>query len=657
METTGKLESVFKPFPTFIKMCLKARKDAFCNTQPLLPAHNGINYGEKMQRIGVKKNTFWRFANVSLGYFCLILTGFGLPLYGQKKFNFDTVLSQKEINAFLERSIQQRDSASQAFAWYCWGKSSVTNQILPDSAFQYLNKSSGLFWNIGDSLSYHRVRAEQAIWLLDRGFDDEALQILETCRNFFHRRQLLREETTILAQLYRVEPTYKSKLPPFFKKADDYLAEFEQKNAQLKDATLDLIVLIKKADRLQKSRLYQQAEETGHIALELAKSKQLPLYIAHANYCIGLAALTDREYPKAEIYLKEAENTPFHLLPDELRRNIYRSLSELYRATGKLEDGISYSIHYGALSDTLLNAKRASALQNVTIQFDNKEKIKTIENLEREKLEAEKRAQLQKTTNIALLLGILGGIIAAITLFREYRHRMYAARIIAEQNETLNQKQIRELENSLRIETMQSMIAGQESERERVAKDLHDSVGGLLAAVKISIQGLGDKFKALSKSQQFVNVNNLLDETVTETRNIAHNLQPSALFRFGLVKAVQDLCSRFNAKGTPEISFQAIGDFSGLEDQKALNCYRIVQELLQNSVKHAEAREIMVQITRNESEITLLVEDNGKGYNPSQVNKGMGTDNLSYRVKFLNGELSVHSEPGKGTSNLVSIPC
>ena len=107
--------------------------------------------------------------------------------------------------------------------------------------------------------------------------------------------------------------------------------------------------------------------------------------------------------------------------------------------------------------------------------------------------------------------------------------------------------------------------------------------------------------------------------------------------------------------GVPTIDFQHFGEFEGIDHTVALNCYRIVQELLQNSIKHAKATEILVQLTRTENELALLVEDNGLGYDPETVTKGMGTDNLSQRVQFIRGDISIQSAKGQGTSTMVTV--
>ncbi|MCC7244565.1 MAG: ATP-binding protein, partial [Saprospiraceae bacterium] len=101
---------------------------------------------------------------------------------------------------------------------------------------------------------------------------------------------------------------------------------------------------------------------------------------------------------------------------------------------------------------------------------------------------------------------------------------------------------------------------------------------------------------------------------------------------------------------------QYFGSMDDLNPDTALHCYRIIQELLQNSLKHAKAKEILVQLNRTDQELTLLVEDDGVGFDSKNFKKGMGTDNVAQRVHYIGGELSVQTAPGKGTSTLVTVP-
>ncbi len=212
------------------------------------------------------------------------------------------------------------------------------------------------------------------------------------------------------------------------------------------------------------------------------------------------------------------------------------------------------------------------------------------------------------------------------------------------------------MQNDYELKSMHSMLSGQEVERERIAQDLHDSLGGLLSTVKLQFDALQNKVHGLERVDGYKLVDKLIDEACQEVRNISNNMQPTALAKLGLEAAIDDLANRFQGENYPEIVIQLYGMDFQMESTNRLMIYRIIQELLINALKHANAKEILVQITKQEDEIIILVEDDGIGYEKGQVKKGMGTSNIESRVRFLKGILQVDSGKDKGTSVLINIP-
>ena len=136
-------------------------------------------------------------------------------------------------------------------------------------------------------------------------------------------------------------------------------------------------------------------------------------------------------------------------------------------------------------------------------------------------------------------------------------------------------------------------------------------------------------------------------------RRVAHNMMPEALIKFGLDTALKDFCNDINQSGALQVGYQSIGmDNVVIEQTTAITIYRIVQELVNNTMKHAAAKTAIVQVSKTNDEISVTVEDDGKGFNPVilQEGKGIGWSNIQSRVKYLKGRLDVRSEPGKGTS-------
>lgn len=579
-----------------------------------------------------------------------LLWFFALPIALPAQADFEDRLTFEEIQAILSTGIARRDPGKQALGWYKWAIFRETETINRDSAFQYLARSVDLFLTAKDTTAYHRVRAELATRLPERGKANEALRMQQEALDYFRKTQNRRLETLVLAQMARV---YQMKGDTA--QASALKKAFREKGLLLKDTLLLITVFMDDAARLQSERNYRDAISLFFRILELSQQSHRNEFIALAEYNIGYLNELAKDYYMALRFLMRAERS-ISSAYDPLRRDIYRHLSSTYTSLDSLPNALQYARRYMELGDTLLNRDRVATSHRLAVQFSEKERSRQLEELTKEIAAVELSKRQQRDFFYALLLFFGAIILALFFMVRDYRHRLYTNRVIAEQNEKINHQTIRQLEDALRIESMQSMLEGQESERRRIAHDLHDSLGGLLAAAKIRLESLTGKVPVLGSNEEFGKIKSLLDDTIAETRQIARNLQPGTLHQFGLMKAIRDLTGRVRGDGVPAIDFQHFGNFTDIDHTVALNCYRIVQELLQNSLKHAQATEILVQLTRTDNELALLVEDNGVGYDPETTPKGMGTDNVAQRVQFIKGEINIQSARGLGTSTMVTVP-
>lgn len=568
--------------------------------------------------------------------------------FGQPE--FDQRLSFQQIQDLLKEGIESRDLRKQALAWYQWAYYDEEQTGISDSAFQYLAKSAERFLKSGDTLAYHRVRIDLADHFSARDLYEDALKIQQEALDYFQQTNNLQYETRLLARMSRV---YVQKGDP--QRALALRRAFTSKNKILKDTILDIGVAMDEVQINAEKGRYSIARYEASNALRLAEQIGRTDFINWGQYTVGLYSYLDKDYKMALFFLKKAEkSTPRANI--SLRHDICRQLFKTYLALDSLPIALDYANRAAEISDSLLAMERAASLHRLTIQYNTREKRIEIQKLEDEKSAVQQQSK-QQQLGLATLGVALGAVLLALFfIVRDYRHRIQVDKVIASQKEEINQQKIRDLENNLKIETMQSMLAGQESERQRVAQDLHDSVGGLLAAAKIQLETMTTQKPQRSQDEDWEKIRSLLDETVAETRHIARNMQPSALLEFGLVTAIRDLTARVRGKGVPHITFQHFGDFGDVDQSTALNCYRIVQELVQNSLKHAQAKEILVQITRTDNQIALLVEDDGVGFDPQAAKKGMGTDNVARRTQFLKGELLVESSKGQGTSTHVTVP-
>jgi len=199
---------------------------------------------------------------------------------------------------------------------------------------------------------------------------------------------------------------------------------------------------------------------------------------------------------------------------------------------------------------------------------------------------------------------------------------------------------------------LEAQLNGEETERARTARELHDGVASVLSAAKISILNAavtGREKKALPE------IGELIEVAVREIRSISHNLAPEFLLREGLACAVESFCQRVKG-GELSIDFYLIGDIPRFERSVELTLYRIVQEAVTNIIKHSGATEGIVQLEGNGNMLRITVEDNGIGFNKNTLSgKGLGLSGLTCRVSKVGGTIEIRSSPGNGTTIYIEI--
>lgn len=200
-----------------------------------------------------------------------------------------------------------------------------------------------------------------------------------------------------------------------------------------------------------------------------------------------------------------------------------------------------------------------------------------------------------------------------------------------------------------------------EQERTKMARELHDGLGSMLSGIKHSFAAMNKEFD-LTEKQKLLFHSNLdkLNESIKELRNITHNMASDALLKYGIENSLRDYCSNTSASSGVAITFTALNtDNLKLSEEKSFHIFRIMQELLQNVIKHSGAAKVLVQISSNQNLFYITVEDNGKGFDLQEARKmkSMGLRNIESRVRMLRGELDFQTAPGKGTSVMITIPC
>lgn len=324
------------------------------------------------------------------------------------------------------------------------------------------------------------------------------------------------------------------------------------------------------------------------------------------------------------------------------------------------QQNISQAILYysGLLSDVqAYNGDFKDAYKNLQFKFTYNDSLYSQENKNAiAKLESEREVTKLATENQqkSTLNNILIGSAIGLSLFSLLGYRNFKAKQkVSVQQQQIQQQKITELEKDKQLLTIDAMLKGQEEERSRIAKDLHDGLGGMLSGTKLSFINMKENLVLTPENAaQFDKSLSLLDSTIADLRKVAHNLMPEALVKFGLNEATRDFCDSIKGSSAINIVYQYLGEQRKLEATAEVFTYRILQELVNNAVKHAGASQIFVQLTIDANKLFITVEDDGKGFsmNDAANSKGAGLSNIKYRVQYLNGTIDIVTAPGNGTS-------
>jgi len=320
---------------------------------------------------------------------------------------------------------------------------------------------------------------------------------------------------------------------------------------------------------------------------------------------------------------------------------IYQGLSSLKYLMQDLAGASFYEDKWLVLNDTLQKQDLREYSMDLETKYETESKIARI------KLQA---SQLKEKSIINyILIGSAAALfIISVLLFINYRHK-----------QRLQLQRIHDLETRQLLTATEAVLKGEEQERSRLAKDLHDGLGGMLSGIKYSFNTMkGNLILTPENAKAFERSMDMLDSSIKEMRRVAHNMMPEALVKFGLDTALKDFCNDISNSGALQVSYQSIGVENAKIDQTtAITIYRIVQELINNTMKHAVAQTALVQLSKAENQMSVTVEDDGKGFDTAMLSgsRGIGWSSIQNRVEFLKGKLDVHSQPGKGTSVLIEL--
>ncbi len=570
---------------------------------------------------------------------------------GFTQFDKDSTYSYQELIKILDLARTNNDNSTLADVYIKLGdyEGDVFSEY--EKSLRYYNYALEHFKATKNEKGIKQTNYKIAVRYINAGFFNDAISMLSALASDHEKNNEISSLSNVYFHIHRAYRGLSD-----YEKSLQYLQKTVELNKIVKDTALTINILFDRVQAFELSYELDSALVDAYKAFTFCTQANKLDLAAKGLFHIGYVNKLKKDYPRALKYLeKSLDILPFSPY-NELRMMIYKELGDINQKIGNTKDAYNLLLGYTLLNDSIHNKNKLESFTNLALKYGSKEKQTSIELLKIEKEYEIAKNAAQKRTLYILGIGLFIVLLSIYFIIKFYDQQISTTKIITEQKEEINQRQIRELEDNIKMSSMKSVIEGQEIERERIAKDLHDSLGGLLSTIKLQFDHVSSINHELSGMKEYTKAHQLLDTAVEEVRTISRNLQPGALQNLGLVSAIKDLINRFEGENYPEIDFQYYEMPEKMDKMISLSIYRIVQELFSNSIKHADANEILIQLNTEEDELVIQYEDDGIGFDQHNLlRKGMGLENIKSRVNYMHGTITIDSKKDQGMAVLIRV--
>ncbi len=552
-------------------------------------------------------------------------------------------------SAFLKAdTLLSRFNTSEAYsfrskAWYDYGAIAQRKDDYKAFADVLLNKAIPLAQQAGDQTVVGKDYLAVGIVFKNAGQFDKAetycLKAIETFKNAHSPTHELVTAYHTIAENYSLS-AQNAKAKPALDSAWKLLAPFPESEYLLDHYAAEGMYYTLEGK-------FKEALASLDKGIQLARKKGLRYEEQRLQMQQFYAYFNDNNFVKAKemATLLMQQNETMKLVTNRLQ--LFYGMALTCENLRQMAPAYTWMKRYSELSDSLTKAQLTNDVHALEIKFRNAEKQKEIDALKAKSIQ-----DALHTKNARLVNSLLGAaivILLVVLLFAVFVYR--SKQKLAAQKELSYRQHLHEIEQQQQLQFSQAVLQGEEQERRRLARDLHDGLGGMLAGAKINLSAQIEDTYSQDQRAELEKITLQLDHSVTELRRIAHNMMPVNLLKFGLKTALKDLCESLMNDAT-RIDFQDLGIEDTLREEVQIHIYRIVQELLSNAIRHAQATNIILQCSQNDHIFFITQEDNGKGFDTQAAGKekGIGLSNIRNRVGFLKGKIDIDSAANEGTT-------
>lgn len=378
-------------------------------------------------------------------------------------------------------------------------------------------------------------------------------------------------------------------------------------------------------------------------ALNVFKKEKAPEEIYYTYLNIGKTMWKKKKYKEAIYYYEKADSIPVQKFKNKNKAILYEYMAETYKSIGEYKKSIEYSDKQKVYQRILDEKQQQIALKDIDVKYNTEEK--TLEN-----------NRLKKITYMVIVILLVFAIISILA----YKNLSKKKKII-EQEKLLETQKLETTLKEQELHEIDVMLESQEKERQRIANELHDNLGSMLATLKLNFENLKrhDSNPTDTETKLFEKTDDLIEEAYQKVRNISHLKNLGVIGSEGLVVAVKKMAEKMSVIEKLQINVIPHGLNERLENTLEVMLFRMIQELCTNIIKHSEATEVNIYLTQhNDSELNIIIEDNGKGFNPKEVvaKDGIGLKSIEKKVEQINGTFTIDSIISKGTTIIIDLP-
>lgn len=383
---------------------------------------------------------------------------------------------------------------------------------------------------------------------------------------------------------------------------------------------------------------FENAERLFVKSIQLSIIEKDSFALAHIYLNMANLFVQWGKYDKANRYFEMCSSLANKNGYIELLSNCYADMSKMHNINGDYKSALDFYVLYTQIKDSANSIIKSRYIDEINTIYETSKREKQIQ---------DQQDTIRKRNLLLIGTGVLAFMILLISflLYNRYKWKQDAKL----QREILAQQEL----------AAKSIIEAEEKERSRIAKDLHDGVGQMMSVARMNLSAFSNTIHLSDNTQQqsLSNIMKLVDDSCKEVRAVSHSMMPQTLLKKGLPQAIEELVSKI----IPEvlnISFHAEGFQQRPDGNTETILYRVIQECINNTLKHAAATQLDIALIKEKKQISITLEDNGKGFvlNEQLQEEGMGLKNLYSRIRFLKGELDIDTAPGRGTSIVIHVP-